>query len=540
MKHLRSLGTIFPQGSLRRHLLASAIALASVTAMPASSVLAQEIRAVMHSGLRVLDPIITTAHITRNHGYMIYDTLLAVDENQAPQPQMADWTVSDDGMAYTFTLRDGLKFHDGADVTAADVVASLKRWAERDGGGQMLMGYTKSIEATGDKTAVLTLSEPFSYVIELIAKPSAVPAFIMPERIASTPGTEAVAEHIGSGPFRFVEAEYEPGVRVVYEKFADYVPRSEPASWTAGGKEVKVDRVVWVSMPDAQTALNALTSGEIDYIEQPPIDLLPLLEGNEEITVDVLNTLGYQTMGRLNWLHAPFDDVRVRRAAMLALNQTDVLGALIGNPEYYSVCASMYGCDTPLATDAGGETMVEGSDVEGAKALLEEAGYDGTPIVLMQPTDVSSVSPQPVVAAQLLRQAGFTVDLQPMDWQTLVTRRASQAAPADGGWNMFFTNWVIPEVWNPIINPMLNGGGTEKAWFGWPDDPELEAMRKEFVQATNDDDRQEIATRLHQHAYEVVNYIPLGQYLSPSAWRNELSGVRKSPVPLFWDITKAE
>lgn len=535
MKHFPNPKTSSTGTRWRAALLASTITLTGLAAAPAG---ASEIRAVMHSGLRVLDPIITTAHITRNHAYMIFDTLLSVDENTMPQPQMAAWTVSDDKMVYTFTLRDGLKWHDGGDVTAADCVASLKRWAERDGGGQMLMQYTKSVEATDAKTIVLTLSEPFSYVIELIAKPSAVPAFMMPERIAKTPSTEAIAEQIGSGPFQFVAGEYQPGVKVVYDKFTDYVPRDEPASWTSGGKSVKVDRVTWIAMPDAQTAINALNSGEIDFIEQPPIDLLPLLSANEEITVDVLNPLGYQTMGRLNWLYPPFDNVKIRRAALLAMNQTDVLGALVGNPDYYSVCGSMYGCGSPLATDAGAESIVAGSDPEGAKKLLEEAGYDGTPIVLMQPTDVSSVSPQPVVAAQLLRQAGFTVDLQPMDWQTLVTRRASQSAPADGGWNMFFTNWVIPEIWNPIVSPMLNGGGKEKAWFGWPDDPALDAMRKEFVKAETDEQRKEIAARLQAHAYEVVNYIPLGQYLSPSAWRNELSGVLKGPVPVFWSVAK--
>lgn len=537
MRHLQSIGSSVLTRGFRKYLLASTVALAALTAAP---VAAQEIRAVMHSGLRVLDPIITTAHITRNHGYMIYDTLLGVDENMKPQPQMADWKVSDDQLTYTFTLRDGLKFHDGKPVTAADVVASLNRWGKRDTAGQMLMNYTESLEAKDDKTVVLKLKEPFAYVIELIAKPSAVPAFIMPARIAQTPGTEAIKEHIGSGPFRFVESGYQPGVQVVYEKFEDYVPRKEPASWTAGGKVVKVDRVVWVNTPDAQTAINALNSGEIDYIEQPQIDLLPLLTANDDVTVDALNPLGYQTMARLNFLHPPFDNPKIRRAALYALEQKPVLGALIGNPEYYSVCGSMYGCGTPLATDAGAEPILTENNTDEAKKLLKEAGYDGTPIIIMQPTDVTSVSPQPVIGAQLLRDAGFKVDLQPMDWQTLVTRRASQSAPSQGGWNMFFTNWVIPEVWNPIVNPMLNSGGPKQAWFGWPDDPKLDEMRINFAKAKTDEERKKIAADIQKHAYETVNYIPLGEYVPPSAWSDKLSGVLKSPIPTFWNITKKE
>lgn len=520
-------------------LLTAASLLASpLMAAPAE---ATTIRAVMHSGLRVLDPIITTAHITRDHGYMIYDTLLGMDENFKPQPQMADWQVADDGMTYTFTLRDGLKWHDGAPVTAADCVASLKRWAARDSGGQMLMSYVDSLEASDERTITLKLAKPFAYVIELIAKPSSVPAFMMPERIAKTPPEQAVEEQIGSGPFKFVADEYQPGNRVVYVKNEDYVPRSEPASWTAGGKVVKVDRVEWVNMPDAQTAINALNSGEIDFLEAPTIDLLPILSANDELTVEPLNALGSQTMGRVNFLYPPFDNPDVRRAALLALNQQDVLDSLVGNPDYYSACASMYGCQTPLATDAGAPaSLTAGGDVEAAKALLAKAGYDGTPIVLMQPTDVSTVSPQPVIAAQLLRRAGFEVDLQPMDWQTLVTRRASQNPPAEGGWNMFFTNWVIPEVWNPISNPMINGRGKDGAWFGWPDDPELEEMRVQFVQADSDEARKRIAEQIQAHAYDTVNYIPLGEYRVPAAWSKQLSGMLHSPIPVFWNVSKQE
>jgi peptide/nickel transport system substrate-binding protein len=494
------------------------------------------LRAVMHSGIRVLDPVITTAHITRNHSYMIYDTLLGIDATYKPQPQMASWKISEDGLTYTFTLRDGLKWHDGAAVTAEDCVASLKRWAKKDGGGQMLMDYTASLEAIDAKTFALKLKEPFSYVLELLSKPSALPAFMMTKRVAETPVDKAIEEHIGSGPFKFVAGEFQPGVKIVYERNTDYVPRSEPASVTSGGKVAKLDRVEWVTMPDAQTAVNALNAGEIDYIEQLPFDLIPLLEANPEITIDVFNKLGYQTMGRMNWLHPPFDNPKIRRAAMLALNQKDILAAMVGTDKYSAVCVSMYGCGSPLETKAGAETILASSDPEAAKVLLKEAGYDGKPIVIMHATDVVTLVTQPVVATQLLRKAGFTVDLQPMDWQTLVTRRASQKPPSEGGWNMFFTNWVIQEVWTPIGNPMLNGRGKTGAWFGWPDDPALEKMRVEFVTAKSDGERKAVAERIQKHAYEVVNYVPLGQYLLPSGWGKKVTGVLYSPVPLFWNV----
>jgi len=498
---------------------------------------AETLIAVPHSGLRVLDPILTTAHITRNHSYMVYDTLVGLDSTFKPQPQMADWTSSSDKLVWTFKLRDGLKWHDGTPVTAEDCIASIKRWGSRDSSGQLLMDRTASLVATDAKTITLTLKEEFPYVLEVLAKPSSSAAFMMPKRVAETPADTAVKEHIGSGPFKFVAKEYQPGVKAVYEKFADYVPRKEPPSWLAGGKVVKVDRVEWVTMPDSQTALNALASGEVDYIEAPPPDLLPIVEKNPELQVKLLMPLGYQTMGRMNFLHPPFDNPKIRKAAMLALRQKDFLEALVGDAKYYTVCGALFGCGTPFADETGAKTLTVNGDVEAAKALLKEAGYNGMPIVLMQPTDVVTVKTQPVVGAQLLRAAGFVVDMQPMDWQTLVTRRASQKPPAEGGWNLFFTNWIVPEIMTPLFNPMLNGRG-KAGFFGWPDDPQLEKLRTAFVAAKTPEEQKKAASAIQAHAMDVVNYVPLGEYKIPSVWRKETSGWLESPVPLFWNVEK--
>ncbi|WP_404935163.1 ABC transporter substrate-binding protein [Nitratireductor sp. L15S-10] len=531
---------------LRNHARGVSLGLAAGAALmaglsAATPALAQDktITAVMHSGLRVLDPIITTAHITRNHGYMVYDVLVAVDENFAPQPQMADWTISDDNLTYTFTLRDGLKFHDGAPVTAADAVASLQRWGKRDSGGQLIFDVTESLEAIDDKTLVWKLKSPFPALLDTVGKQSAVPPFIMPERVASGSADEAITDYTGSGPFVFVADEYQPGVSVTYRKFEDYVPREGEASWMAGGKNVKVDEVKWVTMPDAQTAINALLSGEIDYIEQVQIDLLPLLETSEDVTVETRDDLGYQTIGRMNFKHPPFDNPKIRQAAQMALSQEAVLATLIGNPDYYKVCGAIFGCGTPLGDETGSDTLTSGGDIAGAKKLLEEAGYDNTPIVLMQPTDVVSLTAQPVVAAQAMREAGFNVDMQAMDWQTLVTRRASQSKPSEGGWNIFFTNWMVPEINSPLISPMLNGRG-DAAWFGWPEDEKIEELRAAFIAADTPEKQKEVAVEIQKHTLENVLYVPLGQYIMPQARSNKLTGMIPSPVPVFWNIEKAE
>ena len=530
MKHFNLKGT--------RALLLS-VTLAG-SALLAGGVDAQTLRAVMHSDLRVLDPILTTAYMSRNHGYMIFDTLFALDANLEPQPQMVkDYEVSEDELTYTFTLRDGLKFHDGADVTGADVAASIKRWGERDGMGQVLMSFVDSMEQGAEPNQfVLTLKEPYGLVIESLAKPSSNVPFIMPARLAETPSTEPIPEQIGSGPFKWVADEYQPGVRAVYEKNEDYVPRDETPSAAAGGKVVKVDRVERVVMADDQTALNALQAGEIDFWEQPPSDLLPILEANPDLTVKNLNALGFQTIMRPNTLNPPMDDPRIRRAAIAAVNQKDVLDALVGTPDLYKICGAMFVCDTPLATDVGSETLVQGNGMDKAKALLKEAGYDGTPIVIMQPTDVASLRSQPIVVAQAMRDAGFTVDLQAMDWQTLVGKRASQAPISEGGWHMFMTNWVGADVFNPLVNNMVNGKGKDGGWFGWPDVPKLEELRTAYATAPTLEEQQKLAAEIQKIAYDEGIYAPIGQYFVPTAWSNSLDGVLDAPAPLFWSITK--
>jgi peptide/nickel transport system substrate-binding protein len=291
-------------------------------------------------------------------------------------------------------------------------------------------------------------------------------------------------------------------------------------------------------MPDPQTQLNALMSGEIDYIESPPADLLPVLEMNPELTVRNLNLLGYQTIARMNFLHPPFDNPKVRRAAMLAMNQKDVLDAMIGNPKLYRLCGAMFICGTPLETSVGTETLVKGNGMEEARKLLKESGYNGTPVVLMHPTDVTTLRTQPVVGAQALRDAGFTVDLVAMDWQTLVGRRASKNPPNEGGWNMFFTNWVGADVFNPLVSLPVNGRGVNGGWFGWPEDAEIERLRDAFARATTDADKKAVAEKLQARAMELVMYVPLGEYVVPSAWSNKLSGVLDGPVPYFWNIAK--
>ena len=522
---------------LGRFLTGAAVGLALGVATM-GGVAAETLRVVMHSDLKIVDPIWTTAYISRNHGYMVYDTLFALDANGEVQPQMVrDWTVSDDKLTYRFTLRDGLLFHDGQPVKAEDAIASIKRWGSRDTMGQLLMTYIDELRADDDQSFTMKLKKPYGLVLQSLGKPSSNVPFIMPKRVAETPGTEQITDHTGSGPFRFLDEEWRPGAKAVYEKFADYKPRTEPPSWAAGAKEVKVDRVEWVWIPDQQTALNALLAGEIDLMEQPAHDLLPILDDVDDITVFDQNPLGNQYMFRFNSLYPPFDNPKIREAALYALDQEDFLQAVIGNPDYYETCAAMFVCGTTYATDEGGQFLLQ-SDPETSKKMLKEAGYDGTPVVLMQSTDLQVLTNLAPVAKQLLERGGFTVDMQSMDWQTLVSRRAKQDKPADGGWNAFLTNWVSADLLNPISTAGLNAN-CEKGWFGWFCDEKLEEMKRRFAESTDKEEQKRIAGEIQDYAlHDLVTHGYMGQWYQPMAFRTSVTGVLEGPAPYFWNIEK--
>ncbi|MCC5969031.1 MAG: ABC transporter substrate-binding protein [Pararhodobacter sp.] len=521
--------------------IAMGVSVALAGLMPASAQAdTTTLTAVMNGNLRSLDPTVSTAQIVRTHGFMVYDTLLGMDEHYQPQPQMAEYDVSEDGLVYTFTLRDGLLWHDGTPVTADDCVASLERWGRYDSTGGMMMGVVDSIEAISDTQFVLTLSEPFGHVLQLIAKPSPIPPFMMPRHLAETPDGEQIPEQIGSGPFRFVAEEFRPGDRVVYVRNDDYLPRDEPSSWTAGGKVVHVDRVVWQSMPDLQTAINALGSGDIDFIEQLPHDLAQVTAALPNVEVGIVRPVGMQITGRMNHTLAPFDDVEVRQAALLALDPEEMIQASIGNPDYYSVCASIYGCGTPLASDAGSEWLFGDGRRDRARELLAASSYDGTPLILLQQTELPAFSPQPLLAAQRLREVGFNVEVQSVDWQTQLNRQNSRVPVSEGGWNMIFSAWGITGIWDPLISTVINASGTGRAWAGWPVDEELEALRREFASTTDPDAQQSIARAVQERVLEQVIYLPMGEYDIVSAWRDSVQNMPAGPLTLFWSVSMSD
>lgn len=510
-----------------------------VLAWPAASRADTNIVAVMHSPLRQLDPVTNSAYIVRDYGYMVYDTLLARDANGGIQPQMAEkWTVSSDGKVYTFTLRDGLKWHDGTAVTSEDCVASIKRWSSVDKMGQVMKTLLDGISVVDAKTFSLTFKEPTAIALAALSKPSGVAAYMMPKNLAETPIERPITEENGSGPFKMVTAEFKPGVQVVFEKNKDYVPRNEPASGMAGGKVVKVDRVTWLAMPDAMTMVNALASNEIDFVESVPVDLLGVLQASPDIVINESKRQGGQYIARFNSAQPPFDNKLVRQAALLAIDQNDIMQAEIGNPKYFGLCAAYFGCGSTYASEFGADRLIK-AQPEKAAALLKEAKYDGSPVVLLHPTDVPQLAAIPPVLADQLRKAGFNVQLLAMDWQTITVKRTSREPVSKGGWSIFATGNGFGDIGEPIgfVAAAANG---KDAWFGWPDVPAIEVQRAKFARATDPAELKAIAEELQRLLVDEATFVPLGEFTNVSARRKVISAFMDVPLPVFWNVTKTD
>jgi peptide/nickel transport system substrate-binding protein len=503
---------------------------AAVAALAAPAAAQTTLKVALHSDLKIVDPVWTTALISTHHGYMIYDTLFALDGKLEVKPQMVDkWTVSDDKLTWTFTLRDGLEWHDGKPVTAEDCVASIKRWGAKDSMGQKLMGVVADLSAPDAKTIKMVLKEPYGLVLQSLGKSSSNVPFMMPKAVAST-------DSIGSGPFIFKKDEWRAGERAVYVRNPKYKPRNEPASGLAGGKVAKVDRVEWLTLPDTQTQVNALINGEVDLVEIVPPDLLPLLAKDKNIKVMVVNTAGRQYAMRFNTLFKPFDNPKVRQAVLYALSQKEFLEANVGNPAYYKECKSLFPCGSPLESTKGWDDKISGN-VAKAKALLAEAGYDGTPVVFLHQTDTSGHNNLATVAKAELEKTGLKIDLQPMDWQTLVTRRAKKDPPDKGGWGAFFTSWGATDVLNPVSAAFLNAS-CDKATFGWPCDAELEKLRDAYAKETDPAKQKQIAEAVQLRVLEYPTHVPLGQFTTPTAIRTNIDGLLQTPSLALWNVEK--
>ena len=501
------------------------------------------LRIVLAGELRSIDPDWTAAALTRYHGFMVYDTLLGLDAEQTIRPQMVDsWTESDDHLTYTFKLRDKLAFSDGSPVTADDVLASWTRWAETDGAGQMINTFLAGLDAVDGKTFRVRLKEPFGQLTYVLAKPMAMPLFIKPAKIVKgLPARTQFTDPLGSGPFIMLKDQWVAGSKVVYGRNPNYVPRSEPASGVAGGKRAMFERVEWLAIPDPATQAAALSQGEIDFIESPTLELVPMLKARKGVEVKALWPTGSEGTMRINWTNPPFDNPIARRAIYNFVSQPDMIMAVLGDPALGQVCGALLVCGSPNGSEYGSELLTstepEGVRLKRGMEMLKQGGYTGQKIVIMDPQDQPIMHRATQVLAATMQKAGVNVDLQTMDWATLVTRRTVKGS-GPNSWHLFQTMGGPLGPANPVFHVQMSAS-CDKAWFGWPCDAELERLRAAWIRETDPVKARWLAEDIQLRGAQVVVYIPFGQYLTPSAWRDNLDGLLTVPeTVVFWNVRR--
>jgi peptide/nickel transport system substrate-binding protein len=498
------------------------------------------LRFVPQSNLASIDPVWSTAVVVRNHGLMVYDLLYGLDAQYRVQPQMAaGHEVSSDGLTWTITLREGLKFHDNEPVRGRDCVASIIRWSKRDVLGQRLDGLAEEITAPDERRIRIRLKRPWAGLAWALGKPSANMCAIMPERVARTDPFQQITDATGSGPFRFRQDLFRPGDVAVYDKFAGYVPRGEATDFLAGAKQVHFDRVEWKIMPDPATAGAALQNNEADWWETPLPDLLPLLRRNRDIEIGVINPAGNLGVLRFNFLHPPFDNAAVRRALLPAVEQRAFMDAAIGtDPALSVVPAGVFTPGTPLANAAGLEVLTGPRSLEAARAALRASGYANQRVTMLGASDLPVLQNLSEVAGDLLRRVGFNVDMPGMDWGTHIQRRNNRGTVDAGGWSAFCTTWEGLDVSVPGSHQPLRGHGAA-AWAGWPTLPALETLREEWFDAPDDATARRVAEQMQRVAFAEVPFIPLGLVRPPQAWRRSLTGIVRGGPALFWGVRRA-
>lgn len=481
-------------------------------------------------------PAGTQAYI---HGMMVYDTLFSPDENLHIHPQMVGAeTTSPDGLTHTFTLRDGLKFQDDSPVTTRDVLASLKRWMGLDTVGRTTAIDIASMTAVDDKTFTITLRRPFPIRQALANSGSGLPV-ILREKEANGGRFTKDTPVIGSGPFRFLPDQWVPGARFSYERFAGYVPRNEPANGMAGGKVAKVDRIDFTVMPDASTKANALQAGEIDFIDQVPFDQAELLQSKRGITVAALSKIYNPFFLRPNSLFPPFNNAKARQALAMAINQPDYMAVSFVKPEWGQPCKSFFVCGSPDGITTGSEPYAT-PDLEKARQLLKESGYNGEKVILLQSRDVLFVAQSTDLALQNLKQIGLNVEMVESDWGTYMQRRNNQAPPAGGGWNLFITSVSGSGIASPLSNSIADTTCGGKNFAGWACDEEAAKLRDAYIHEPDPTKQRAILEAFSKRLWEVMPTVILGQRAQLYAWRNNISGMVNSPslITVFWNIEK--
>jgi len=502
---------------------------------PASG--ARTLRFVPQSDLSSIDPLWSVATVSVTHGYMVWDTLFGLDQALQPQPQMCERAeTSPDGLTWTFTLRPGLVFQDNEPVRPADCIASLQRYMQKDPFMQALGALVQETRPLDDRRWTMRLSRPFRQTLFAIALRN---VFIMPERIAQTPPATQFKEVVGSGPYRFLPDEWQAGAHAGYARFDKYAPRSEPPVLFTGGKVANFDKVDWIVQPDPATAAAALQRGEVDLVERPLLDLVPMLSRSPGVRTAELDSFGALGMLRFNQLQPPFDNPRLRQALLPGLDQAEVVTAAVGDMKQFGTSpVGFFSAGSPMATLDGLDALTGPRDMARAKRLVAESGYKGERVVMVAPSDLPQIMAMSQVVQDQLQRMGLNIDFQPTDWGTMLSRLTKRDPVEQGGWSCFCVTWAGLSVATPGSSYPLRGNGAA-AWNGWPTDPKLEALRDRWLDAADVPAGQAVCREMQQQAMQSLPFVPLGQWTQPAAFTGKVTGLLPSPFMLFWNARKS-
>ena len=466
---------------------------------------------------QTLDPMSSTADLVGTIMQHVYELLYTYDANSNVVPMLAETlpTVSKDGLVYTIPLRQGVKFHNGKEMTSADVVASLERWMKMAPRGKAVAKEVKSIEAKGPHAVVITLNRPYAPLVAHLALSNGFAAIMAKDSIA-----EPLTQFVGTGPYMFKERKPDQYVQLV--RYDGYSPRSEPASGYAGRREAWIDELRFIPVPNANTRVEGSLSGQYQFADLLPVESYARIENAPNVKPVLTSPFGFPYLV-LNTKQGPLANLALRQSVEAALNNADMMGAGFGDAKFYTTEPSHYAKNTPFYSTAGTENYGKG-DAKKASAMAAAAKYDGTPIKILTSQQYEFHYRMALVMAENLKAAGFKVDMQVVDWATLIQRRNDPAL-----WDIYITHSaVLPE---PTLTPPQLGEGAP----GWWSSPAKKAALDAFDAESDPAKRGPLWGKVQEVVYTEVPYIRVGSFNSLTARSAKLDGYVAMPWPFFWN-----
>ncbi|MCW4114933.1 ABC transporter substrate-binding protein [Aurantimonas sp. MSK8Z-1] len=469
-----------------------------------------------------LDPMVSTKDVVSIVTQHVVETLYTFDSSWAVAPLLAEDlpTIADDGKTYDIKLREGISFSDGSAMDSADVVASLQRWLKVASRGKVVADKVESVTAKGMYEIEIKMSSPYAPLLSLLAFSNSAAA-IYPEEILPQ-GDGQIADVVGTGPYKY--GEHVPDQYLQLVRFDGFVPRDEPANGGSGKRGQVPDEIRFVPVPDPNTRVEGLLSGQFDFADSLPAESYDRVASSDKAKPVLLEPFGWPIWA-INHKAGLLSNQKIRQALLTALPFDDMLFAAFGNDKFFKVDGAMYPQGWAWNTDAGTE-LYDQNDPDKAGELLEEAGYDGTPLRILTSRQYEFHYKMAEVAKQALEAAGFKVQMDVVDWATLGQRRDD------------------PSLWDIYIShsPFLPEPALTDMWFassrvGWSE-PEKDKLADAFVSETDPEKRKAIFAELQKKNYEDVGFIKVGNFNALLGEAKSLEGVDPSPWPYFWNAAK--